>query len=67
MMEKSYLDKRKADIEYHLDVINEKIAERFFENWTKAFFETDKGFFDNGAMRFYEYNNLLVICHIHIS
>ena len=27
MMEKSYLDKRKADIEYNLDVINEKIAE----------------------------------------
>lgn len=26
MMEKSYLDKRKADIEYNLDVINEKIA-----------------------------------------
>ncbi len=26
-MEKSYLDKRKADIEYNLDVINEKIAE----------------------------------------
>ena len=27
MMEKSYLDKRKADIEYNLDVINEKIGE----------------------------------------
>lgn len=27
MMEKSYLDARKADIEYNLDVINEKIAE----------------------------------------
>lgn len=27
MMEKSYLEKRKADIEYNLDVINEKIAE----------------------------------------
>ncbi len=27
MMEKSFLDKRKADIEYNLDVINEKIAE----------------------------------------
>ena len=27
MMEKSYLDKRKADIEYNLDVINEKITE----------------------------------------
>ena len=27
MMEKSYLDKRKADIEYNLDIINEKIAE----------------------------------------
>ena len=27
MMEKSYLDKRKADIRYNLDVINEKIAE----------------------------------------
>lgn len=26
-MEKSFLDKRKADIEYNLDVINEKIAE----------------------------------------
>lgn len=26
-MEKSYLEKRKADIEYNLDVINEKIAE----------------------------------------
>ena len=27
MMEKSYLEKRKADIQYNLDVINEKIAE----------------------------------------
>ena len=27
MMEKSYLEQRKADIEYNLDVINEKIAE----------------------------------------
>ena len=27
IMEKSFLDKRKADIEYNLDVINEKIAE----------------------------------------
>ena len=27
MMEKSFFDKRKADIEYNLDVINEKIAE----------------------------------------
>ncbi len=27
MMEKSYLDSRKADIQYNLDVINEKIAE----------------------------------------
>ncbi len=27
MMEKSFLDKRKSDIEYNLDVINEKIAE----------------------------------------
>ena len=27
MMEKSYLDKRKADIQYNLDVINEKIGE----------------------------------------
>ncbi len=27
MMEKSYLEKRKSDIEYNLDVINEKIAE----------------------------------------
>lgn len=26
-MEKSFLEKRKADIEYNLDVINEKIAE----------------------------------------
>lgn len=27
MMEKSFLDKRRADIEYNLDIINEKIAE----------------------------------------
>ncbi len=31
-MEKSYLDKRKADIEYNLDVINEKIAEFAIKN-----------------------------------
>ncbi len=35
MMEKSYLDKRKADIEYNLDVINEKIAESAIKSGRK--------------------------------
>ena len=36
MMEKSYLDKRKADIEYNLDVINEKIAESAIKSGRKS-------------------------------
>lgn len=35
MMEKSYLDKRKADIQYNLDVINEKIAESAIKSGRK--------------------------------
>lgn len=35
MMEKSYLDKRKSDIEYNLDVINEKIAESAIKSGRK--------------------------------
>ena len=35
MMEKSYLEKRKADIEYNLDVINEKIAESAIKSGRK--------------------------------
>ena len=35
MMEKSYLEKRKADIEYNLDVINEKIAESALKSGRK--------------------------------
>lgn len=35
MMEKSYLDKRKADIEYNLDIINEKIAESAIKSGRK--------------------------------
>lgn len=35
MMEKSYLDKRKADIRYNLDVINEKIAESAIKSGRK--------------------------------
>ena len=35
MMGKSYLDKRKADIEYNLDVINEKIAESAIKSGRK--------------------------------
>jgi pyridoxal phosphate enzyme (YggS family) len=34
-MEKSYLEKRKADIEYNLDVINEKIAESAIKSGRK--------------------------------
>ena len=35
MMEKSFLDKRRADIEYNLDVINEKIAESAIKSGRK--------------------------------
>ncbi len=35
MMEKSYLEKRKADIQYNLDVINEKIAESAIKSGRK--------------------------------
>lgn len=35
MMEKSFLDKRKSDIEYNLDVINEKIAESAIKSGRK--------------------------------
>ncbi len=35
MMEKSYLEKRKADIEYNLDVINETIAESAIKSGRK--------------------------------
>lgn len=35
MMEKSYLEKRKSDIQYNLDVINEKIAESAIKSGRK--------------------------------